>query len=255
MNPYSILDRTQRQRVSDGAIVPIVTGCESAERLLILLWPQLGDFDSLEYAWWLKKESDKLDSTGLTVRAIGIGDRSSGEKFCQYTGFSPSWLFVDPTGELHQELGLYEGLAGKIPLIPPSANTWLNLLLMCAGIGSPGTLAEVWRGYRGDRSAPQLIGDEETIHAHPLPPLTGSVFAAAGGKGFQRPFELATLRLRNMSEVLGNWRTYVPEAAYMTRRGGTFLFDASRNMVYQYRDRGILGFAENMARPLAFLDR
>ena len=34
---------------------------------------------------------------------------------------------------------------------------------MCAGIGSPGTLAEVLRGYRGDRKVPQLIAGEETI--------------------------------------------------------------------------------------------
>jgi hypothetical protein len=32
----------------------------------------------------------------------------------------------------------------------------------------------------------------------------GSFFARAGGRGFQRPFELATVRLRNMSEVLGH---------------------------------------------------
>jgi hypothetical protein len=33
-----------------------------------------------------------------------------------------------------------------------------GLLLMCAGIGSPGTLAEVLRGYTGDRTAPQRHG-------------------------------------------------------------------------------------------------
>ena len=48
---YAILKQTQRQRVSDGAILPILSGCESATRLLVLIWPQLGDFDSLEYAW------------------------------------------------------------------------------------------------------------------------------------------------------------------------------------------------------------
>jgi hypothetical protein len=42
-----------------------------------------------------------------------------------------------------------------------------------------------------------------------LPPIKGSFFKAAGVKDFQRSFELATLRLRNMSEVLSNWRIYV----------------------------------------------
>jgi hypothetical protein len=124
---------------------------------------------------------------------------------------------------------------------------------MCAGVGSPGTLAEVLRGYLGDRKAPQLIAEEETIQARPLPPFRGSLFNLAGGQGFQRPFELATLRLRNMSQVLGNWPTYVPDSSYLTQRGGTFLFDNQENLLYEHRDRGILGFAENMSYPLAFL--
>ena len=42
-----------------------------------------------------------------------------------------------------------------------------------------------------------------------------------GAKGLQRPFELANpLRLRNMGEVLGNWGTYVPDAAYLNPAGG-----------------------------------
>lgn len=126
-------------------------------------------------------------------------------------------------------------------------------MLMCAGIGSQGTLKEVFRGYRGDRFAPQLIGDQEIIKASPLPALKGSFFKWAGGSGFQRPFELATLRLRNMAEVLGNWNAYVPDASYMTQRGGTFLFDAQNALVYEHRDRGILGFAANPSYPLSFL--
>jgi hypothetical protein len=79
-------------------------------------------------------------------------------------------------------------------------------------------------------------------------------FEWAGGKGFQRPFELATLRLRNMGEVLGHWGTYVPDAAYLTQRGGTFLFNRDGDLLYEHRDLNILGFAENMSRPLSFLD-
>ncbi len=116
-----------------------------------------------------------------------------------------------------------------------------------------GTIAEVFRGYWGDRFAPQLIDDEEVVQAKLLPPLKGSLFNLAGGKGFQRPFELATLRLRNMVEVLSHWKTYVPDAAYLTQRGGTFLFNELGELVYSHRDPGILGFAADMSYPLSFL--
>ena len=253
MNSYALLSQTNRQRVSDGAVVPILSGCEFASRQLVLLLPQLGDFDSLEYAWWLQKESHRLQAEGIVVRAVGIGDRAAGQQFCAYTKFPSDCLFVDPTAELHQILNLYPGLSFKLPGLSAAQNAWLNLLLMCAGVGSPGTLAEVFRGYRGDRQAPQLVTDDEIVQALPLPPLKGSVFQRAGGKGFQRPFELATLRLRNMTEVLSHWKTYVPDAAYLTQRGATFLFNDRGDLLYEHRDRAILGFASDMSNPLSFL--
>ncbi|MEB3356366.1 MAG: peroxiredoxin-like family protein [Synechococcales bacterium] len=257
MNIYDFLRQTQRQRVSDGSLRPILSDRdnrgEPATRQLVLIWPQLGDFDSLEYAWWLRREWPQLQAVGLVIRAVGIGDRASGERFCTYTGFPADALFVDPQADLHRQLQLYGGLAFKLPGLSPAQTAWLNLMLMCAGLGSPGTLAEVLRGYRGDRQSPQLIHDDEVIKAPPLPPFKGSFFRWAGGNGFQRPFELATLRLRNMAEVLSHWQTYVPDSTYLTQRGGTFLFDADGNLLYEHRDRGILGFAANMSNPLSFL--
>jgi hypothetical protein len=224
-----------------------VAGMEPGRRRLVLLWPQLGDFDSLEYAQALVPVLPRLDSAGMGVLAIGIGNEASRQRFCAFTGFPADRLQVDAEPQLHRALGLYEGLE-------LSGGPWPNLLLMCAGIGSPGTLAEVLRGYTGDRSAPQRIADDETIQAGPLPPLRGSFFNRAGGAGFQRPFELATVRLRNMSEVLGHWRTYVPRDDFLTQRGGTFLLETDDSLLYSYRDQGILGFSETMARPLSFLD-
>ncbi|MGF1604593.1 MAG: peroxiredoxin-like family protein [Thermosynechococcaceae cyanobacterium] len=252
MDIYRTLSQAQRQRISDGKMLPILSGSESAHRLLVMVWPQLGDFDSLEYAWWLQREAEQLKANGILMRAVGIGDRNSGQKFCDYTGFPADCLFVDSTAELHDQLNLYSGLTLKVPGFGAAQNAYLNLLLMCAGIGSPGTLKEVFRGYKGDRNAPQLIADDEVVKATPLPPVKGSLFQTVG-KGFQRPFELATLRLRNMAEVLGNWDTYVPNAAYVTQRGGTFLFDEQGELVYEFCDRNILGFAANMSCPLDFL--
>ncbi|MEM8829913.1 MAG: peroxiredoxin-like family protein [Cyanobacteria bacterium P01_G01_bin.19] len=251
MNAYSVLSQTQRECVGDGEFKTILTN--NTQKTLVLLWSQLGDFDNLEYAWWLKRESAKLQAKNIIVKAIGIGDRAAGIKFCEYTDFPVNNLYVDPTASLHRELGLYQGLTLKFPFLSPKNNAFINLILMCAGIGSPGTLSEVFRGYKGDRNAPQLIANEETIEDTPLPNIKGSFFKLAGGENFQRPFELATLRLRNMTEVLSNWNTYVPDASYLTQRGGTFLFDESGKLLYEHRDRNILGFAADMSNPLSFL--
>lgn len=251
MDLYSNFQSLQRQRVSDGAIVPVLS--DVTRRVLVLVWSQLGDFDSVEYAGWLKREAQWLSQQAIDVRAIAIGNLESGRKFCDYTGFPQDHLFLDPIAEIHTELGLYPGLTVKVPGVSPTGNAWVNLLLMCAGVGSPGTLKEVFRGYIGDRSAPQLIGPDEVVQASPLPAVKGSFFDRAGGSGFQRPFELATVRLKNMAEVLGHWKTYVPDARYMTQRGGTFLFETNGTLRYEHRDRGILGFSENMSRPLSFL--
>jgi len=224
-----------------------VEGMGPGRRRLVVVLPQLGDFDSLEYAQALVSALPQLEAAGIALLAIGIGNQESRERFCAFTGFPRERLLVDPEPQLHQALGLYAGLTQV-------GGPWPNLLLMCAGIGSPGTLAEVLRGYTGDRSAPQRIADDETIQAGPLPPIQGSFFARAGGSGFLRPFELATVRLQNMAEVLGHWRTYVPRDDFLTQRGGTFLLEADDSLLYRHIDQGILGFSATMARPLGFLD-
>ncbi|MGK7942674.1 MAG: peroxiredoxin-like family protein [Crocosphaera sp.] len=253
MNIFDILQQTKALRVSDGMKVPILTNYNYTSPLLVLLWSQLGDFDTLEYAWWLQKQSSEIIAKGINIKAIGIGNHESGLKFCDYTGFSTENLFVDADASIHKKLGLYEGLSWKYPGLNQVQNAWINMMVMCAGIGSKGTLKEVLRGYTGDKKAPQLIDNEEVVKTNLLPPLKGSFFNLAGGTGYQRPFELATLRLRNMTEVLSNWKTYVPNAAYLTQRGATFLFDQQGNLLYEHRDQGILGFAENMSNPLSFL--
>ena len=207
-------------------------GMAPGRRRLVVLLSQLGDFDSLEYAQALVQSLPRLEAAGIGLLAIGIGDATGADRFCAYTGFPRELLQVDAEPVLHRQLGLYSGLQAP-------GGPWSGLLLMCAGIGSPGTLAEVFRGYSGDRRAPAR--------------LESPLFAVLG-RGYQRPFELATVRLRNMVEVLGRWRTYVPSDAYITQRGGTFLLDADDTLLYSYRDRGILGFSETMERPLAFLD-
>ena len=220
---------------------------EGSRRLAVVMG-QLGDFDSLEYAQALVPRLDSLRSQGVTVQVFAIGDAAGADRFCGFTGFPRQQLQVDPAPTLHGQLGLEAGLT--LPGGP-----WPGFLLMCAGVGSPGTLQEVFRGYTGDRQAPQLFADDDLVQASPLPSFRGRMFRRAGGDGFQRPFELATWRLRNMNEVLGNWRTYVPCDDYITQRGATYLLDSDDTLLYQHRDESLLGYSETMATPLAFLDQ
>ena len=157
-----------------------------SKRLIVLL-TQLGDFDSMEYAQALVPELPRLEQAGIRLLAIAIGDQAGADRFCAFTGMPSELLQVEPDARLHQALDLSPGLQAP-------GGPWPSLLLMCAGIGSPGTLSEVLRGYTGDRSAPQRFGDDEVVSTGVLPPIPAGLFRRAGGGGFQRPFELATVR-------------------------------------------------------------
>lgn len=94
MNPDSILQQTQRQRVSDGTMQPILNGCESASYVLVLIWSQLGDFDSLEYAWWLQR--------GATFLFDSNGERLYEHRDRGILGFSKNMSY--PLSFLHEVL-------------------------------------------------------------------------------------------------------------------------------------------------------
>ncbi|MFO0137333.1 MAG: hypothetical protein ACK535_04815, partial [Cyanobacteriota bacterium] len=51
-----------------------VAGMGMGQRRLVLLLPQLGDFDSLEYAQALAPALPRLRDAGIAVLAIGIGE-------------------------------------------------------------------------------------------------------------------------------------------------------------------------------------
>ena len=225
-----------------------IPGMESGCKRLVVVLGQLGDFDSIEYAQALVPRLPELATAGVKVQLFGIGNAASAERFAAFTGFPLQQLIADASPVLHEALGLESGL--QLPGGP-----WPGFLLMCAGVGSPGTLREVLRGYTGDRSASQIFEDDEWVEAFPLPRFRGAWFRRAGGAGFQRPFELATKRLRNMNEVLRHWRTYVPCDDYITQRGATVLLDGDDSVIYSHRDESLLGYSATMHRPLAFLDQ
>ena len=178
---------------------------------------------------------------------------------------------------------------------------WLKYNAMCAGIGAPGTLAEILRGYFGDVSAPERFREDDLVQLPPIPgePRTTTtddkttaaatttekpwltigpgvgptqIFSYrytqwfADERGYQRPVELATVRLKNMIEVLTKWEQYVGTYSSNTteststssilsiaQRGGTYLFDAEGTELYSYKSQGVLTYSATMARPLLFL--
>ena len=87
-----------------------VPGLGPGLRRLVLLLPQIGDFDSLEYAQALVPALPRLEAAGIALLAIGIGAAAGADRFCAYTGFPRSSLQVDPEPTLHRALGLYAGL-------------------------------------------------------------------------------------------------------------------------------------------------
>jgi hypothetical protein len=70
------------------------------------------------------------------------------------------------------------------------------------------------------------------------------------GEGYQRPFELATLRGQNMVTVLSNWQLLAPQDDdLLVQRGGVLLFRDGA-CVWRHNDAGILGYA----KPSTILD-
>jgi len=125
---------------------------------------------------------------------------------------------------------------------------------MCMGLGSPGTLSEVLRGYTGDNKSNKLFTDTDDSPKFRFLSLDDKIFDLINNSNIQRPFELATLRLMNMIEVLSNWNVYMNNGESLTQRSATFLIDSNYNLLYSYYSKGLLGYSENMSNPLGFLD-
>ena len=137
-------------------------------------------------------------------------------------------------------------------------------MAMCAGIAAPDTLPEIIRGYLGDKTAPERLRPDETVRVgEDFIAVTGVTDVKLGPisyqclwkneQGYQRPVELATVRLKVMVEVLTNFKSYVPDQKHLHLRGATFLFDNAGAIEYEHRDTGVLAYSKTMARPLTFL--
>jgi len=255
---------------------------------LVAVVPQLGEFDSCEFCEFLAAAHGDLAAAGVDLRVVGVGDAGAGARFAAFMGLPDGVLRCDATAALHAALDTRRGPGWSVPDWvsdgalrvalstlpggPPddaahlraAGDAWLNYLLMCAGVGAPGTLPEILRGYFGDESAPERLAPDAVVEAAgfiTIGPGVGPVklgpFAYENSwkdeAGYQRPVELATVRLRHMVEVLGNWDAYVSDSRFVDVRGATFLFDEDGATLYEYEHRGVLTYSATMARPLSFL--
>ncbi len=236
-----------KTRINNVHLIDGLVGKSERCKRLIVISGLLGDFDTIEYIQAIMKVKDLMDIRHINVYLLAIGNQASIARFCAFTGFPRENIQVYPDNKVHQSLGLYNGLSTPF-------GHYIDFILMCLGIGSPGTLKEVIRGYLGDKKAIQIFKENEQINIGRFKLIQGALFRYAGGEGFQRPFELATLRLSNMIEVISNWEIYMPYQTYLTQRGGTIFLDEDNSILYTHKIDGILSFSKDMSKPLEFLD-
>ena len=218
----------------------------SKKNKLIVFVGLLGDFDSFEYAINLRKFIISNNLENLDIFLIAIGNEKGREKFCKYTGFSENNLKVVKNNQLHQLVGASKGLDTGL-------GGWINLILMLMGIGSSKTILEVIRGYTGDKGGNQLYNDSDQINLFNVFKFSGNLFSKPFGRGYLRPFELATFRLKNMIEIFENWEDYMINTKYLPQRSCTFVLNQSNNIKYKFFSKDILNYSKNMKSPLDFL--
>ncbi|KAL7550519.1 hypothetical protein ACHAWF_014703 [Thalassiosira exigua] len=196
---------------------------------------------------------DDLAESDVDLRVIEIGDETAAKNFFDFISLDPARLRIDPRGDLHRELGLPGGIPEDDGNLRPAATAWMIYLAMCAGIGAPGTLREILRGYFGDKMAPEQFREDDVVTAGftTIRPGVGPVEVGplsyrqwfADERGYHRPVKLAAVWLKNM----------VSDPATIALRGATYLFDEDGQELYGYKSRGVLTYSETMARPLTFL--
>ena len=216
------------------------------ENKLIVFVGLLGDFDSFEYATNLGNflKTSKLDN--LDIFFIAIGNEKGKEKFCNFTGFPKENLKVVDNNQLHNLVGASKGLDLGL-------GGWIHMTLMLMGIGSSKTITEVIRGYTGDKDSNQIYNDHDQINLFNFFRFSGKLFRESFGKGYLRPFELATFRLNNMIEIFKNWEDYMINTKYLPQRSCTFILDKNNDLKYRFFSKDILNYSKNMKSPLDFI--
>ena len=176
-NVYSVLTQATVIDPQTGKSCPAIESSDisagfsfmrSNQKVLVVVMPQFGDTDSLEYAGMLKHVIPDLDKAKITLRIIGIGNAKSAQMFSLFTGIPLENLRVDPTGNLHKTLNLHRGPNWDVPSWVPQeflewfsenmlgndntktsakqvVRAWMNYMAMSAGFSSSPSIGALAR--------------------------------------------------------------------------------------------------------------
>lgn len=208
------------------------------DRTALVFLTHGGDLAPQELVPRLAKRLPSLRAQGVKVLVFLMGTPENAAAFAETVGLGGelggeggALFFADPTAAAYDALGFSKGFDPELPIVGKGALPgWVRTGLMLAGLGSPGTMQEVARGYLGDRSAPPIF--------------EGSGPFDILGKNYQRPMELATLRLNSMVTVLSQWKDLAPpDPALLPRLGGALVL-RGRRTVFRHDDGGILKYCD-----------
>ncbi|KAL3160882.1 hypothetical protein ABBQ38_009275 [Trebouxia sp. C0009 RCD-2024] len=223
---FDILKPLSVIRAKNGERVPLVSVFQNygtGHVCLLSFLTHFADLSSWEYAKKLKAILPQVEAAGVQVVVMGLGSRQNALLFSKLLDFPLRLIYADSEGVCYKALGFSRGFAPDAQV-----SAYLKLLPMLAGIGSPGTIQEVLRGYVGDRSSQPVWGGRQAFDIL--------------GTGYQRPFELATLRLNHMVNILPRWGALSPSnSALLTQQGGTLLFKDEETL-FRQDDSGILRY-------------
>jgi hypothetical protein len=225
---YLALTNVTVRRTSDGVAVPLLSTFRAgpADRTLLFILTHAADLAPFELVPRVLKALPALTAAGVQVSFIVLGSPANATAFAARLGVPPALLFADETGATHAALGFSRGFDPAVPKLNP----YVRLGAMLAGIGSPGTIGRVIKGYVGDRQGEPIFGP-------------GSPFDILGS-GYTRPMERATQRLMSMAAVLSGWGELAPaDAELLTRLGGCLALKG-RGTVLKHVDAGILDYVD-----------
>lgn len=146
LNAIRDVNIVQSQSGIQSSVFDVINGKKS----LLVFLTHLGDLSSWELAQKLVYYAPKLESAGVNLIAVAPGaTMTHASEFCLKTGLPIENLFLDFEAVSYDLLKFEKGFMPNAKISP-----YLKLLPMLVGIQSEGTIAEVLRGYVGDKTAP-----------------------------------------------------------------------------------------------------